>query len=139
MFFFWYIEANKHSECIPSQNILIYYKCEIAPLDLFIKIKHINYMENIEQFVDRLVLEKGFNESDAEVIEEIKKDLLARVEARINAMIMSELPPDSIEDFEEIMDKGSDDDVHAFMKKVIPNIEEKVAKELYDFKNMYLG
>ncbi len=96
-------------------------------------------MENIEQFVDRLVLEKGFNESDAEVIEEIKKDLLARVGARINAMIMSELPPDSIEDFEEIMDKGSDDDVHAFMKKVIPNIEEKVAKELYDFKNMYLG
>lgn len=96
-------------------------------------------MDNLEKFVDELVAQKGFNEKDPEVLEQIKLDLLDRVEDRINAMIMENLPTDKLDEFEKKLDSGSDEEIKAFVTKNIPDIKDRVAFELVSFKSMYLS
>lgn len=96
-------------------------------------------MKNIEEFVDKLIEDKGFNEQDPDIIAQMKSDLLDRVENRINAMIISKLNPEKLPDFEKVLDSDSKEEIQKFVKENIPDIEEKVAKELLDFKNIYLG
>lgn len=96
-------------------------------------------MKNIEEFVDRLIQDKGFNETDPDVIAQMRLDLIDRVENRINAMILSNIKPENIEGFKKILDEGSEEQIQEFVKNDVPNIEEKVASELLTFKNIYLG
>jgi len=96
-------------------------------------------MKNIEEFVERLIKDKKFNEQDPEIIAQIKSDLLSRVENRINAMIISKLNSEKLSDFEKVLNTGSEEEIQKFVKENIPNVEEKTAKELLDFKNIYLG
>jgi hypothetical protein len=96
-------------------------------------------MKNLEEFVSKLIEDKGFNEQDPEVIAQMKTDLLDRVENRINAMIVSKLNPEKLPDFEKILEIESENEIQEFVKKEIPDIDEKVATELLAFKNIYLG
>ena len=96
-------------------------------------------MKNIEDFVDKLITDKGFNEQDPDVIAQMKSDLMDRVENRINAMIVSALDPEKLPDFEKILDSDSEEEIQKFVKNNIPDIDEKVATELLTFKNIYLG
>lgn len=96
-------------------------------------------MKNIEEFVDRLIKDKGFNESDPDVVAQMRLDLLDRVENRINAMILSNIKTENIESFKKVLDEGSEEQIQEFVKKDVPDIDEKVAMELLTFKNIYLG
>ncbi len=96
-------------------------------------------MDNLEKFVDELVEQKGFGQKDPEVLEQIKLDLLDRVEDRINAMIMTQLPSTALSDFEEKLDTGTDEEIQTFVRSHIPDLKERVAFELVSFKNMYLS
>ena len=96
-------------------------------------------MQNIEEFVSRLIEDKGFNEQDPEIIAQMKKDLLDRVENRINAMIVSILSSEKLPEFEKLLDGGSEEEIQKFVKGNIPDIDERVATELLTFKNIYLG
>ena len=96
-------------------------------------------MENLDKFIDEIIALKGLDSNEPEVVEQIKLDLMDRVEDRINGMIMSKLPPDTLIEFEEKLDSGSDDEIQAFIKKHIPDIKERTAFELVSFKNMYLS
>ncbi len=96
-------------------------------------------MKDIKDFVDKLIEDKGFDEKDPEVIAQMKSDLMDRVENRINAMILSNLNPDKLSDFEKVLGNGSEAEMQEFVKKEIPDIDEKVAAELLTFKNIYLG
>jgi len=95
-------------------------------------------MKNIEEFVSKLIEDKGFDEKDPEVIDQMKKDLLDRVENRINAMILSNINSEKLSDFEKVLDE-SEEEIQNFVIKEIPDIDEKVAAELLTFKNIYLG
>ncbi len=96
-------------------------------------------MENLEKFVDELIAEKGFAEKDPDVLEQIKFDLLDRVEDRINAMIMEKLPPESLSDFEEKLDTANEEEMNEFIQSHIPDIKDRVTFELVSFKRMYLS
>ncbi len=96
-------------------------------------------MQNLNQYVDQLVEEKGFDEKDPEVIAQIKTDLLDRVENRVDAMIADNLPAEVLPEFSSILDTGSEADIQAFITKHIPDIEEKVASELLTFRTIYLS
>ena len=96
-------------------------------------------MKNIEEFVDKLIEDKKFNEQDSDVIAQMKNDLLERVENRINAMIISKLDPEKLVEFEKVLDSGSEEEIQNFVKNNIPDIDERVAAELLTFKNIYLG
>ena len=96
-------------------------------------------MKNLDEFIDQLVEAKGFDTKDPEVITQIKRDLMSRLEDRINAMILRNMPEDLLSEFEQIMVSNKEGEVEAFVQKNIPDMEEKLVTELLTFKNMYLG
>jgi hypothetical protein len=96
-------------------------------------------MKNIEEFVEKLIKDKGFNEQDPEIIAQMKQDLLDRVENRINAMILSKINPKKLSEFKDMLENSSEEEIQGFVKNEIPDIDEKIATELLDFKNIYLG
>ena len=96
-------------------------------------------MQNIEEYVDRLVEDKGFKEQDPEIITQIKSDLLDRVENTINAMIVVNLDSEKLPLFEKVLENGSEEEIQNFVTSNVPDIDEKVAAELLNFKNIYLS
>jgi len=96
-------------------------------------------MKDIEEFVNKLIEDKGFNEQDSDILAQIKSDLMNRVENRINAMIISTLNSEKLSQFEKVLDSDSKEEIQNFVKNNIPDINQKVASELLIFKNMYLG
>jgi hypothetical protein len=95
-------------------------------------------MQNIEDFVDRLVAEKGFETKDPEVLAQIKADLLEAVGDKMNAMIMSNMPEDSLIDFDMVLDTEDEAKITAYIREQIPDIDEKTAGVLLSFRNSYL-
>ena len=87
-------------------------------------------MQTIEEYVNRLVEDRGFNEQDPEIIAQIKTDLLDRVENTINAMIIANLDSEKLPMFNKVLEDGSEEEIQNFVKSNIPKIDEKVAAEL---------
>ncbi len=96
-------------------------------------------MEQLEQYVDRLIIEKKFDEKDPDVVAQIKADLMDRVEDRINAMIVRELKEEELGAFEKLLDGSPIEDINAFVKQHISNLDEKIAQELVEFRATYLS
>lgn len=94
----------------------------------------------LETFVDRLIEEKGLDFVDAEVLVQMKGDLMDRVESRVNASILEYMPPEALPQFEELLDADvSDEEMQAFCAKQIPNMEEVLASALLEFRQTYLS
>jgi ATP phosphoribosyltransferase len=102
-----------------------------------------NASDNLDlaMFVDRLIEEKKFPESlEKEVIDQIKSDLLTRVEARMNAVLISNMPPDKLEEFNKLLDNNAtDEEVQKFCGDSIPDLQQIMASELMVFKQKYLS
>lgn len=104
------------------------------------KTKSISGALDLKMFVDRLVEEKQFPEDlEKEVVEEIKSDLLGKVEDRVNALIISNLPENKLEEFNKLLDNVSDEDMQKFCVSNIPNLSQLIASELIVFKQTYLS
>jgi len=93
----------------------------------------------LEGFINDLIAEKGFDTEDPEVTAQIQADLLEGAERRIDAMILANMPPEDLEAFEAVIDGGSEEALQSFVKERIPNLDEKVALELLNFRTAYLG
>jgi len=92
------------------------------------------------QFVDRLVEERGFKGLDEAVIEQIKKDVMTRVEDRINATILQKLPSNKLDDFETLLDsKAGEKKIQDFCVKNIPDLNQEIAGALLRFRDVYLN
>ncbi len=95
---------------------------------------------DLHTFIDKLVSEKReFEGLEPEIINQIKSDLLGRVEDRINAVIINNIPEDQISEFEKLTEEGTDEQIHAFCEATIPDLAEQIATELIVFRQMYLG
>ncbi len=114
--------GNSPQNCIASFSYTRYY----AAMEL-------------EGFIDDLMAEKGFDTEEPEVVVQIKADLLESVERRINAMIVTNLPPDDLSAFESVLDSGSEEAIQAFVTERIPGLDQKVALELLNFRTAYIG
>ncbi len=95
-------------------------------------------MQTMEQFVDQLVAQKDLSNVAADVLVELKKDLLARLEDRVNMALVAAMPPEKIEEFEALVDQENAEAIQAFCKEHIPNMEEVIAGELLQFQQTYL-
>ena len=103
--------------------------------------KNINEGLDLKAFVDRLVEEKKFPaDLEKEVIDQIKEDLLSRVEDRINAVIINNLEEDKLEEFSQKLDSNiSDEEMQKFCSENIPDLAQILASELIVFKQSYLS
>ena len=95
---------------------------------------------DLEMFVDRLMEEKKFPEDlGQEVLAQIKADILSRVEDRVNAVIIANLAPEKLEEFNKLLDQDiSDEEMQKFCSSNIPNLSQLIASELIVFKQSYL-
>jgi wyosine [tRNA(Phe)-imidazoG37] synthetase (radical SAM superfamily) len=93
----------------------------------------------ISLFIDRLMEEKKFENISAEVLEQIKEDLTGRVEDRINAATLENMPKEKLEEFNELLDTANSEEIQQFCHKNIPNLDEVIAKELLNFRTIYLN
>lgn len=95
---------------------------------------------DLQTFIDKMVSEKReFEGLEPGVIAQIKADLLSRVEDRINAVIIKNIPEDKMDEFVELTEKGTDEDVQAFSSANIPDLAQLIASELIVFKQTYLN
>ena len=95
--------------------------------------------QTIEAFVGKLIEEKKFENVDADVLAQIKSDLAERVEDRINATILENMPKEKLEDFSALLDGASDEAIQAFCHKNIDDLDEKIAAALVSFRDIYLN
>lgn len=100
-----------------------------------------NNILNLEMFVDKLVEEKKLPESlDKEVVDQIKADIFSQAENHINALIINNLSPEKLEEFNTLLDKDiSDEEMHKFCADNIPMLDQKIASELIVFRQAYLS
>jgi hypothetical protein len=98
-----------------------------------------NKSDIIEQFVDRLVEEKKFENLLPEVLNQIREDLYSRVEDRINAIILNNLPEDKADEFDALLDGGDLSVIQKYCQENIKNMDQLIAGELLAFRNTYLG
>ncbi len=96
---------------------------------------------DLQMFVNRLMEEKKFPESlKPDALEQIKADLLSRVEDRINALIINNLSEENLDIFNKMLDeKGNDTEIQAFCEKCIPDLAQLIATELTVFRQTYLS
>lgn len=96
--------------------------------------------EALEQFADKLLEEKGVKKMnlEEEVIFQMRDDLVSRLEDRINALIITSLPPQYAEEFEKMIDEEEIGKIQQFIAEHIPNLEELVTQELLFFRETYL-
>jgi hypothetical protein len=91
-------------------------------------------MKTIEDFVAKLLEEKGFDKQESEVVTEMKKDLEKRVEERIHAIIIANLSEEKLEEFTKLLEQNApDEEVQNFCATNIPGLDQLIASELIVF------
>ena len=93
----------------------------------------------LDEFVGRLMQEKGIRIGDDDILAQAKKDLLERVEDRINATILQHMPADKLQEFNELLEFAREEEIQEYCQKNIPNLNEIVARELLDLRDTYLN
>jgi hypothetical protein len=96
---------------------------------------------DLVSFVDRVIEEKNFpKDLEKEVLDQIREDLLSKVEDRVNALIINNLPEDKLEEFNKMLDSDiSDEEMQGFLSANIPNLAQLIASELIVFEQTYLS
>ena len=96
--------------------------------------------EMLNEFVTRLLQEKGILEGqDPEVQKQLRLDLYERVEDRLNAAILRELPEDELKTFEKKLEAGNDKELQEYLREKIPDLDQVLAAELVNFRAIYLN
>ncbi len=95
--------------------------------------------EPLEKFLDTLLLDKGVTAIDEALLAQMKSDLRNRVEDRINATLLKNLPPEKLSEFENLLDSGAKEEhIQQFCKTAIPELDSLIAATLLDFRQTYL-
>lgn len=94
---------------------------------------------NLETFARKLLEEKGLTNLDEEVRVQVERDLIDRLENRINATILAHLPKEKLGEFDALLDKSDEAAIQAFTHTAIPDLDEVVAQELLNFREIYIN
>ncbi len=95
--------------------------------------------EPLVQFAEKLLKEKQLDSVDPDVYEELKKDLLSRVEDHINVALLEQMPGDKLEEFHALLETGNSPEIVEYCQKNVPDFQGVIASTLYNFRNTYLG
>ena len=91
-------------------------------------------------YVDKLIEDKGFPDITTEVREEIKKDVLRRLNDFIAARIIAGLSDADVNTFEQMLKDGKPDtEIQNFVTTHIANFVDFLTNVLLEFRGVYLG
>ncbi|MDO8584133.1 MAG: DUF5663 domain-containing protein [bacterium] len=96
-------------------------------------------IQTLGDFVGQLLEKKGLTNVAPDVLAELRKDLEDRLEQRINAALVAALPPDKLEEFDDLLETAGTPAIQAYCQENIPNMDQVVADELIRFEMSYLN
>ncbi|MCX6753526.1 MAG: DUF5663 domain-containing protein [Candidatus Nomurabacteria bacterium] len=105
------------------------------------KTKNAGESLDLKAFVDKLISEKKDYEGlEPGVLDQIKSDILKRVEERVNVVMITNLSEDAIDEFNKMSEaNATDDEMQNFFLKNIPDLPQLIASELLVFRDTYLS
>ena len=92
----------------------------------------------LDKFLDQLIKEKDLSDQDPEVTAQIRADLRELLDRKLDAVVLANLPSDSLEDFEVLVDAEDSAAIKEFISANIPNLDEVIAMGLLEFRQAYL-
>ncbi len=95
--------------------------------------------EKLREFATNLVKQKNFQGLDGETFNNLVDDVYDRLEERVNAVIMANLPPEKLEDLDKLMESGSKEELSDFCEKNVPNLQNVITEALVEFQKTYMG
>jgi hypothetical protein len=98
-----------------------------------------NNSNALNEFVSELIEKQNLTGLDQEVVAQIKADLLDRVEDRINAAVLANVPTSKLEYFEKLLDQSSPEEIQDFCRRNIYDLDQIIAQELINFRETYLS
>ncbi len=95
--------------------------------------------KNLDNYIDQLVVDKGFDLGNVDLVKKVKDELYDLVEDAINSEIVNKLSQDKISEFEKLFNNNvSDEVVVSFLKSNIENLDQVIESVLLNFRNIYL-
>lgn len=83
--------------------------------------------------------EKGLEGLDTDVQQQVRADLVSRLEDRVNAALLAHLPPEKASELERLLDSGEEKQTQEFISAAVPHADEVVAEALMSFRQTYLN
>ncbi len=92
---------------------------------------------NLETFIDKLMVEIGYEALPDAVKTEMREDLLSRAEQKLNASLIAAIQPEDLDGLNALLDdeKTPNDKVHEFFASHIDDLEGVVASALMEFRS----
>ena len=96
--------------------------------------------ESFETYVNKLIDERGFPDLTTEVREQLKQDLLIRLDDFIAARVIAAFSNEDVIEFEKMLkDSKSMEEIQQFTVDHIENYKDFLATTLLEFRAVYLG
>lgn len=98
-------------------------------------------MEQVSQFMDSLLEEKGITDLDDETRETLKRDMIERLMAQIDTAMINALSEDKLIEFNERIDDPnfSNDDATQFFVDAGLDVQRIALQTMIEFRMLYLG
>ncbi|MDR3298111.1 MAG: hypothetical protein LBT19_01940 [Candidatus Nomurabacteria bacterium] len=98
-------------------------------------------MENVEQFIDQLITDKGVSGLTDEVRAELKTDLTQRLVDQIDRAVIDALPEEKAIELSERLDDENfgDDQVNDFVRESGIDVQNIALQTMLKFRELYLG
>ena len=98
-------------------------------------------MQNIDEFIENLLNEKGITDVEPEVRNELKSEMKARLEEQIDRAAVQALSEDKAIELAKLVEDPNfkNEQMVEFMKNSGVNLTEVALETMLRFRNFYLG
>lgn len=98
-------------------------------------------MENVEQFIDQLITDKGVSGLTDEVRAELRTDLTQRLMDQIDRAVINALPEEKAIELSEKLDDENfgDDQINDFVRDSGVDVQRISLETMLKFRELYLG
>lgn len=98
-------------------------------------------MEQVSQFMDSLLEEKGITDLDDETREALKRDMIERLMAQIDTALINALPEDKLNEFNSKIDDPdfTNDDATQFFVDAGLDVQKIALQTMIEFRMLYIG
>lgn len=103
------------------------------------KTQQLQIPAEVRSFLEGLLQDANMQSLDDAMREEMISELFARLDSYMTSVIIDNLPPEHLEEFTKMSEeKKSREEIEAFLKEKVPNVQEILTKAFMDFREMYL-
>lgn len=95
---------------------------------------------SLDNFVDELLVAQGIDQLESEVRDQLAQDLTDRLNDRLEAAMIAELPENKLPELEALLDQQVEtNELQKFFAENIVDLPAVLARELAAFRQSYLS